>query len=501
MGKNSDLLNINKIIEEILSIENFDLSVYFDYVKKYGEKIIAKVFNEILLVNKDNDNILNKYFDAYFYIELEQITIEDDTYLNLISKYGEDTVNNFFNELINVHENVEVVKKKYSKIYFYIESLNDANKNSFNLSSDIDYVDSVKCYLKEIISYDLLGLDEEKMLLKELFSLRKKIEIVYFDEDDNIIFYNVYDIVNSINNKEQFRNIKKILKKLSNNDKKVVEQYVSKMKKEFKDNERINIYNEVVYDEEYLNEQLKFLERFIYVRDKIINANLRLVVSIAKRHVVRGVDILDLISEGNIGLMRAIKKFDLSKNVKISTYATWWIKQAVSRYIADNSKTIRIPVHYNLKINKYMSTVKKLTQMYGSVPSDKMVAEYLDMSLNDVEDIKNVIYNNYCFSLDYCLGEDEDNAVIDVMADEETTEDIYFNKELREIINECLSELRPQEIDVLKYRFGFYGGRIYKLEEVGKIYGVTRERIRQIESKALRKLKNPSRSKKFNGYY
>ena len=196
MGKNSDLLNINKIIEEILSIENFDLSVYFDYVKKYGEKIIAKVFNEILLVNKDNDNILNKYFDAYFYIELEQITIEDDTYLNLISKYGEDTVNNFFNELINVHENVEVVKKKYSKIYFYIESLNDANKNSFNLSSDIDYVDSVKCYLKEIISYDLLGLDEEKMLLKELFSLRKKIEIVYFDEDDNIIFYNVYDIVN-----------------------------------------------------------------------------------------------------------------------------------------------------------------------------------------------------------------------------------------------------------------------------------------------------------------
>ena len=138
MGKNSDLLNINKIIEEILSIENFDLSVYFDYVKKYGEKIIAKVFNEILLVNKDNDNILNKYFDAYFYIELEQITIEDDTYLNLISKYGEDTVNNFFNELINVHENVEVVKKKYSKIYFYIESLNDANKNSFNLSSDID---------------------------------------------------------------------------------------------------------------------------------------------------------------------------------------------------------------------------------------------------------------------------------------------------------------------------------------------------------------------------
>ncbi len=428
--------------------------------------ILEKEKKNLLKINKKKGYVtaddLNKIF------ENEDISAEEiDNIYTFISENNIDIVEEEMDE-----PKLPKGKKKVDE-YHEIKTLEDRKKDLLELGTSVGYLTF------EQLATALKGLEMDAESLDDLYNFLRdnNIEVIEEGEDDEdpeggaALSLDDEDLPKNLNINDPVRMYLKEIGKIS----------LLSLDEELELSKRIE-----EGDEE--------------AKKRLAESNLRLVVSIAKRYVGRNLSFLDLIQEGNIGLMKAVDKFDSSKGYKFSTYATWWIRQAITRAIADQAKTIRVPVHMVETINKLKKVQRQLTLELNREPTEKELAQKLHITEDKVREIIQISLDP--LSLETPIGEEEDSHLGDFVSDKNnlTPEEYAINEVLKDEIQEVLLTLTEREEQVLKLRFGLVDGTCRTLEEVGTIFGVTRERIRQIEAKALRKLRHPSRSKKLKDY-
>ena len=429
--------------------------------------VLEKEKKNLLKINKKKGYVtaddLNKIF------ENEEISAEEiDNIYQFISDNNIDIVE----EEMDEPKELKKGKKKVDE-YHEIKTLEDRKKDLLELGTSVGYLTF------EQLATALKGLEMDAESLDDLYNFLRdnNIEVIEEGEDDEDpeggagLGLDDEDLPKNLNINDPVRMYLKEIGKIS----------LLSLDEELELSKRIE-----EGDEE--------------AKKRLAESNLRLVVSIAKRYVGRNLSFLDLIQEGNIGLMKAVDKFDSSKGYKFSTYATWWIRQAITRAIADQAKTIRVPVHMVETINKLKKVQRQLTLELNREPTEKELAQKLHITEDKVREIIQISLDP--LSLETPIGEEEDSHLGDFVSDKNnlTPEEYAINEVLKDEIQEVLLTLTEREEQVLKLRFGLIDGTCRTLEEVGTIFGVTRERIRQIEAKALRKLRHPSRSKKLKDY-
>ena len=377
------------------------------------------------------------------------------------------------------------------------ENEEDAEENPADLKAAMDELldDPVKNYLKQIGQIPLLSAEQEVELSRRIHAGAEAAHILQADRQK----YDAPEYIKKNSARfsfEEDENSRSYTEDLDEDGEKSAEDAEEKADEE----KAMEAVENGPLSEERRQELLKTRRDGLNARRSLSEANLRLVVSIAKKHVGHNLAFLDLIQEGNIGLIKAAEKFDCDRGFRFSTYATWWIRQAITRAIADQARTIRIPVHMVETINKVIRVSRQLLQELGHDPSPNEIAKEMNMPVDKVREILKIAQEPV--SLETPIGEEEDSHLGDFIPDEgasEPSEAASFTL-LKEQLMDVLSTLTPREEKVLKLRFGIEDGRTRTLEEVGKEFNVTRERIRQIEAKALRKLRHPSRSKKLKDF-
>ena len=518
------LLN-KKIFETVMNIKNFDLLQYNKLLSEFKKEDIFDTFISLYYNSstEEQKNLLKAYYPIFISFELEKIEINNDSCFLIIDKYGTKNVTKYFNELLSISDNKEEIRKKYA--FFYniaeeekemimeendletIESIK-GNVPAYIKSSHLDS-DSFRQYLNEISQYPLITVEEEKKYFSLLCNLRNKLEIVSFDKDYVLSLNDMRRVINSINDYQTRRKVEKLSKYLCLDNKKIINGYIVLWKK-INGNRKTDVIipdkssveklfdiklGNDKYTADYFNEQLDTVILYCQTRELLYHSNLRLVVSMAKKFKPFNFSIEDRVTEGNIGLMKAVERFDPNMGYKFSTYSTWWIRQAISRAIADQANMVRIPVHMTELIRKIKNAQEFIATSKGRDATDEEIAEKLNMPVERIKyALRSAIEPS---SLETPVNEEEDSTLGDFVADENslTPEQNIFNIELKRCIQEALQYVSDRERKVIELRYALNGGKALTLEEVGNILGVTRERVRQIEAKALRKLKAPSRAK------
>ena len=410
-----------------------------------GQQKFQEKLKELLSMAKKKKNVL-EYQEVNDFFEGMELNEDQINHIyDFLDNSGVDVLRESISDEDDILDSIDLIPGDEEEI--------DIENIDLSIPEGVSIEDPVRMYLKEIGKVQLLSADEEIRLAKVI-------------EDGFEIKQKCHELEKKLRKPESQEAKEELTKKLE------------KLKKDGK----------------------KKIEAGEAAKKRLAEANLRLVVSIAKRYVGRGMQFLDLIQEGNLGLIKAVEKFDYNKGYKFSTYATWWIRQAITRAIADQARTIRIPVHMVETINRLMRTQRTLLQELGREPTQEEVAKEMKMPLERVAEIQKI--SQEPVSLETPIGEEEDSHLGDFIQDDNVPmpADAAAYTLLKEQLLEVLGTLTDREQKVLRLRFGLDDGRARTLEEVGKVFDVTRERIRQIEAKALRKLRHPSRSRKLRDF-